>query len=294
MQTKYKLNHSLFIFGLMILFFIAAFPLVQAQSAAPGDLDTTFGSGGKVVTPVTEGGDEPTRVRIQPDGKIVTVGYNLNFDFFPVVTFLVRHNADGTVDNSFGTNGLVVVTSISGYDIPFTDFVILPDGKFLVTGNRYILSSQTASLVIYRYTANGTLDAAFGTNGVITTPVGGYFSNQIIVLQPDGKFVVAGGTCTGNFCREVAVVRYNSNGTLDATFGTGGITKTSVENGELRVRELLVQTDGKLLVAGFRFSPINIFVLRYNPNGTLDNSFGANGIVQTNIDNQSTYMRISS
>ncbi len=52
MQTKHKFNHSLFIFGLMILFFIAAFPLVQAQTVAPGDLDTSFGNGGKVVTPI--------------------------------------------------------------------------------------------------------------------------------------------------------------------------------------------------------------------------------------------------
>lgn len=293
MQTKYKLNHSLFIFGLMILFFIAAFPLVQAKTAAPGDLDTTFGNGGKIVTSLTgglNGGvDEPTRVRIQPDGKIVTVGFSGNNGFYPPVSFLVRHNADGTVDNSFGTNGLVVVSSVFGDEITFMDFVILPDGKFLVTGSRYIENSRTISLVIYRYTANGTLDAAFGTNGVITTPIGSY--DLRIVLQPDGKFVVAGGNYIGNFVLEVAVVRYNSNGTLDTTFGTGGITKTSVGNRELRVREILVQTDGKLLVAGFRFaSPINIFVLRYNPNGTLDNSFGANGIVQTNIDNQSTYV----
>ncbi len=99
MQTKHKLNHSLFIFGLMILFFIAAFPLVQAQTAAPGDLDTTFGSGGKVITQITEGPDIPTRVRIQPDGKIVTVGYNDGNGFYPPESFLVRHNADGTVDN---------------------------------------------------------------------------------------------------------------------------------------------------------------------------------------------------
>ncbi len=157
MQTKYKLNHSLFIFGLMILFFIAAFPLVQAQTAAPGDLDTTFGSGGKIVTSLTGGGDdEPTRVRIQPDGKIVTVGFNNNFGFFLPVSFLVRHNADGTVDNSFGTNGLVVVDSAPD-ELTFNDFVILTDGKFLVTGRRYIQSSGTTSLVIYRYTANGTL-----------------------------------------------------------------------------------------------------------------------------------------
>ena len=98
MQTKYKLNHSLFIFGLMILFFIAAFPLVQAQTAAPGDLDTTFGSGGKIVTSLTQGGDEPTRVRIQPDGKIVTVGYNGNNGFYPPDSFLVRHNAAGCLE----------------------------------------------------------------------------------------------------------------------------------------------------------------------------------------------------
>ncbi len=289
MQAKHKLNHSFFIFGLMILFFSAAFPLVQAQTGAPGDLDTTFGSGGKIVTDITLGPDEPTRVRIQPDGKIVTVGFNDGNGFYPPESFLVRHNADGTVDNSFGTNGSVVVTSISGYDIPFSDFVILPDGKFLVTGNRYIQSSGLSSLLIYRYTANGTPDAAFGTNGVITTPVGSY--DLRIVLQPDGKFVVAGAKYIGNNIDEVAIVRYNPDGTLDTTFGTGGITQTSVGNRQLRVREILVQSDGKLLVAGFRFASIrDIFVLRYNPNGTLDNSFGANGIVQMNIDNQDTFV----
>ncbi len=249
MQTKYKLNHSLFIFGLMILFFIAAFPLVQAQTAAPGDLDLSFGSGGKIVTSITEFGDYPTRVRIQPDGKIVTVGVAVETGFgFLTNAFLVRHNADGTVDNSFGINGLVVVDS-SFDTLFFNDFVILPDGKFLVTGSTYIQSSGL-SLVIYRYTANGTLDAAFGTNGVITTPDSG--NGARIVLQPDGKFVVAGDNSIGNSLREVAVVRYNSNGTLDTTFGTGGITKTSVGNSSLSVREILVQTDGKLLVAGVR------------------------------------------
>ncbi len=288
MQTKYKLNHSLFIFGLMILFFIAAFPLVQAQSAAPGDLDTTFGSGGKVVTPITSLNDRPTRVRIQPDGKIVTVGVVTDNDFGSLInSFLVRHNADGTVDNSFGTNGSVVLGSLSEA-IDFQDFVILQDGKLLVTANKSINGGTPTDLLIYRYTANGTLDAAFGTNGVITTPLGSGTWEQRIVLQPDGKFVVASQTYNSQ-TSEVAVVRYNSNGTLDTTFGTGGITKTSVGigNGFLRVSEILVQTDGKLLVAGRALfgSDGNIFVLRYNPNGTLDTSFGANGIVQTDVDN---------
>jgi len=104
MQTKYKLNHSLFIFGLMILFFIAAFPLVQAQTAAPGDLDTTFGSGGKVVTAITSLNDYPTRVRIQPDGKIVMIGIVQNAALALTATFVIRQNANGSVDTSFGGN----------------------------------------------------------------------------------------------------------------------------------------------------------------------------------------------
>ncbi|MDQ3748950.1 MAG: FG-GAP-like repeat-containing protein [Acidobacteriota bacterium] len=274
MQTKHKLNHSLFIFGLMILFFSAAFPLVQAQTAAPGDLDTTFGNGGKVVTAITQNEDIPTRVRIQPDGKIVTVGVAVEGGWgCPVNSFLVRHNADGTIDNSFGTNGAVVI-SFGSEEINFQDFVILPDGKLLVTGYKSIDCGNSTDLVIYRYTANGALDATFGTNGVITTPWGNGTWQQRLVLQPDGKFVVASNG---------GVVRYNPNGTQDTTFGTSG---TPTLNGS-RIGEILVQTDGKLLIAGDNsvFGNGNIFVRRYNPNGTLDNSFGANGIVLTDIDN---------
>ncbi|HXH70955.1 MAG TPA: delta-60 repeat domain-containing protein, partial [Pyrinomonadaceae bacterium] len=138
MQTKYKLNHSLFIFGLMILFFIAAFPLVQAQTGAPGDLDTTFGNGGKVITAITSDNDYPTRARIQPDGKIVTVGIVAENGFgFPTNSFLVRHNADGTVDNSFGTNGSVIAVSSNSVEITFKDFVILRPSE----GNWYQLKS---------------------------------------------------------------------------------------------------------------------------------------------------------
>jgi uncharacterized delta-60 repeat protein len=283
MQSKHKFNHSLFIFSLVILFFSAAFPLIQAQSAAPGDLDTTFGSGGKVVTGITENEDRPTRVRIQPDGKIVTIGVALESDWgCPANSFLVRHNADGTLDNSFGTNGSVVI-SFGSEEINFQDFVILPDGNLLVTANKSINCGTRTDLLIYRYTANGALDATFGTNGVITTPLGNETWRQRIVLQPDGKFVVASENFNG--ISQVAVVRYNPDGTLDATFGTSGITRTSVGSFHT-VREILVQTDGKLLVAGgVSYGSRNIFVLRYDPNGTLDNSFGANGIVQTDIDN---------
>jgi uncharacterized delta-60 repeat protein len=180
---------------------------------------------------------------------------------------------------------LVIVNSRS--DEYFNDFVILADGRFLVAGFKYD-SSGRQDFAVYRYLANGTRDTGFGTNGVITTPVGSGAQGTRIVLQPDGKFVAAGFTFSNNAVDKVAVVRYNADGTLDTAFGTNGIAQPSVGNNILNVREVLVQTDGRLLVAGqANFGGnINIFVLRYNSNGTLDNSFGASGIVQTDIDNQ--------
>jgi uncharacterized delta-60 repeat protein len=270
-----KLSFGLVMLGLFLW-------LAASSSAAPGDLDTSFGNGGKVITPIPGGISQPTRVRIQPDGKIVAVGFDSQNGFANTISFLVRHNTDGTIDNSFGINGSVVVVA-SSEETTFQDFVILPDGKFLVTGYKFGLTSVV--VVLYRYTANGTLDATFGTNGVVTTPVDGLFGRRI-VLQPDGKFVVGCGTYYAGSYGVAVVVRYNPNGTLDATFGTSGITTLS---GFQNIGEILVQTDGKLLVAGDTGSGSNrnIFVLRHNPNGTLDSGFGANGIVQTDVDNQS-------
>jgi len=123
--------------------------------------------------------------------------------------------------------------------------VILPYGKLLLTANKsFECYAPPSDLFIYRYTANGTLDATFGTNGVVTTPVDG-LSGRRIVLQPDGKFVVACRTYYSG-SEGMAVVRYNPNGTLDATFGTSGITTLSVFQ---NIGEILLQTDGKLFAS---------------------------------------------
>lgn len=284
MQTKYKLNHSLFIFALTIFIFGAACPRLIA---APGDLDTTFGNGGKVVTPATPNDDVVERVRIQSDGKIVTLGFAQDANADQTDSFIVRHNANGTIDASFGANGLVVI-SIDNFQ-RFFDFVILPDGKLLVVGDTYS-DADGLNIAIFRYLANGTRDTGFGTNGIITTRIGSQFSTgSKIALQPDGKFIVAGFAVNGDNGSDgkSAVVRYNANGTLDNTFGTNGVTLIPYDNSIFRLGEALVQNDGKLLVAGHgRFAGnIDFVVLRYNVNGTLDSSFGANGLVHTDVDN---------
>jgi len=273
-----------------VVLFVFVF-IIAPVYAAPGDLDPTFGSGGKVVTPVTPDDDNPTRVRIQSDGKIVTLGNAVQFDEFgSFVTgyFIVRHNADGTLDTSFGTNGVVTVSIDDNEN--FYDFVILPDGKFLVVGETYS-DAEGLNIAIFRYLANGTRDAGFGTNGIITTRIGNQFSSSSkITLQPDGKFVVIGFSFNGDNGTDgkSAVVRYNFDGTLDTAFGTNGVTLIPYENSIFRAGEILVQLDSKILVAGHTrvAGDIDFAVLRYNVNGTLDSSFGTNGIVRTDVDNK--------
>ncbi len=270
---------------------------ILSVHAVPRYLDASFGVGGTVVTPVTPFDDNATRVRIQSDGKIVTLGYSAEIDgqFSNIVGyFIVRHNADGTIDNSFGTNGSVLVSiSLDGGDETLNDFVILPDGRFLVAGASFAGSNENKlvlNIALRRYLADGTRDTSFGTNGVVITTADVNIQATNIALQPDGKFVVAGFTLVPvkNFVDKVAVARYNTDGTLDTTFGTNGVAQTSVGDNILRLGEVLAQIDGKLLISGqANFgNSIDLFVLRYNADGTLDNSFGAGGIVQTDIDNQ--------
>ncbi len=276
-QTSHNLLNFIFVLLTVVGSSAIAF-------AAPGDLDATFRNGGKVVTPATPNDDQVERVRIQSDGKIVTLGLAFNANTEETDSFIVRHNANGTVDTSFGTNGVVAVSYNNDNLQDFYDFVILPDGKLLVVGSDY--NTNVLNIAVYRYLANGTRDASFGTNGVVITSLGSFASGDRIALQPDGKFVVSGfvSASGGN---KVAVVRYNYDGTLDTAFGTNGITQTSVGTGLYYVREVLVQTDGKLLAAGSADfgGNVDFFVLRLNADGILDNNFGASGIVYTDVDN---------
>jgi len=203
MQTKYKLNHSLFIFGIMILFFIAAFPLVQAQSVAPGDLDTTFGSGGKVTT---DSGLVTADVAVQADGKIVVAGR----DLFTSIIFLARYLANGSLDNSFG-NGGIVATSVGNRSYA-SGVAIQADGKIVVAGFSGS-SSSVGSFAVVRYENNGSLDTSFDGDGKVIIDMGNFSSANDLVIQPDGKIVVVGASGIFNLRNfAFAVARLNSDG----------------------------------------------------------------------------------
>ncbi|MEP7038942.1 MAG: hypothetical protein ABI891_11440, partial [Acidobacteriota bacterium] len=190
--------------------------------AASGDLDTTFGTGGNVLTEVTPRDDNATRIRFQPDGKIVILGYAADGNLDLTDSYISRYNANGTLDTSFGTNGIVDLP-LNTSDEKLNDFIIQPNGKLIVVGDHY--GSFPAVFSVFRYNADGTRDITFGTNGVIPTqfPAGSDFASaEHVVLQPDGKIVVLGSTILNSQVDKVALARYNADGTLDTSFGTNG------------------------------------------------------------------------
>ena len=278
MQTKYKLNHSLFIFGLMILFFIAAFPLVQAQTAAPGDLDTTFGSGGKVTTDFNFSG--ASSVAVQADGKIVVAGSS---DAGSSIA-LARYHANGSLDNSFGNGGKVV--TFVGDRSAASDIAIQADGKIVIA----VFSNGSSSVGIFavvRYETTGALDTSFDGDGKVIIDMGNFNSANDLVIQPDGKIVVVGSSgVIGSSNYAFAVARLNSDGSLDASFNGDGRVITSLGSNSFGAAAVALQTDGKIIAAGHSgstYSTADFALVRYNADGSLDASFDGDGKVITAV-----------
>ncbi len=192
-----------------------ALPL--AARAASGDLDATFGTGGKVTTDFAGNDDEAHGIAVQADGKLVTVGVaktSRSNDFA-----LARYNPNGSLDATFGTGGKVT-TDFAGNDDAAFAVVLQSDGKIVVAGEAK--TSRNQDFALARYNANGSLDATFGTGGKVMTDFNGDDDAAFaLVLQPDGKLVAAGEAKTSRN-QDFALARYNANGSLDATFGTGG------------------------------------------------------------------------
>jgi len=239
--------------------------------AAPGDLDATFGTGGKVTTDFG-GFEQANAAALQADGKIITVGTSFlgGRSFFA----LARYNPDGTLDSSFGSGGKVT-TDFGGGFSRSEDVALQPDGKILAAGVMFT-GDFTSDFALARYNPNGTLDSSFGSGGKVTTDFGSgrSFANAV-ALQPDGKIVAAGATLVSGVGNEWSLARYNGDGSLDSSFGTGGLVITNIS---LEVLDLALQPDGKIVGAG---RDGNFALARYNPDGSLDSSFGLGGKVST-------------
>ena len=248
---------------------------------ANGTLDTSFGTGGKLVTDIGSGSFDRGYSVIMQGDKIVVAGYSDSggSDNFAVV----RYNTNGTLDNSFGTGGKLVPAIGSGTNDVGQNVTVQADGKIVVAG--YSGNGSSANFAVVRYDANGSLDAGFGTGGKLATDIGNATEDQgnSVIMQGD-KIVVAGFSTSGG-SNNFAVVRYDTNGTLDTGFGTDGKLVTDIGSGTNDFGNSVTVQDDKIVVAGYSDSggSNNFAVVRYNTNGTLDTTFDTDGKLVTDI-----------
>lgn len=241
-----------------------------------GFLDSTFGVGGKVTTDF--GGSTKTdmgaSVAIQADGKIVVAGSAQGGGIG-----IARYNVDGSLDTTFSGDGKVVLweSLYAGAN----SVKLQGDGKIVVAGD-----SVFGDFTVVRFNANGTLDTSFSGDGKLTTDFGGVSDTAThVALQSNGKILVAGFTDPGPLSDYVfALARYNEDGTLDGTFSGDGKVTTAIGNAGDLAHSMSIQSDGKILLAGFSTQASMDFALvRYNEDGGLDTAFGIGGIVTTDL-----------
>ncbi|NCT84773.1 MAG: hypothetical protein GXC94_16625 [Comamonadaceae bacterium] len=247
-----------------------------------GDIDTSFG-GGVLVTPGGITDDYVRGLAVQADGKVLVVGHGV----FNVATgtdfMLLRHLRDGGLDNGFGNGGKVATAfNNGGRSDEALAVAVQPDGKILVAG----ASDQGTSgydFALARYNADGTLDASFGHGGRVTTSFGnGDDKAYALLLQPDGKIVLAGGSNQGLTGNDFALARYLPDGSLDAGFGNGGQVLTAIGSGaksETAYALALQTVNGaaRLIAVG---GEGDFIAAAYRADGTLDAGFGTAGIVR--------------
>jgi uncharacterized delta-60 repeat protein len=233
-----------------------------------GAFDLSFGQNGVATA---EQNAMPVAVAVDGDGKIVLLdqtqtGYDV-----------LRFNADGSLDSSFGSQGMITARFGDGASV--LNLVLLPDGQIVVGGGH--TSNHQTFLDVARFNSDGSADSTFGTDGLAElTPGGGTDSSTTFIptdmaVQGNGDIVVA-----GTFGSALAVVRLNNDGSLDTNFGAAGMTTTTIGDGA-QAGGLALQADGRIVVTGGVSSQLD--VVCYNTDGSLDSTFGAGGIVTATL-----------
>ncbi len=254
-------------FTVALAVLLVASTIATGVGAAAGELDASFGNGGKVTTHFINL-EMASAVALQPDGKSVAAGLTVktdaDFDFA-----LARYNPDGSLDPSFGTGGKVT-TDFFGHRDEAYGVAFEPDGGILVAGSTETGADQQSSdFAITRYKPDGSLDTTFGSGGkVVTDFAGGLDQARAILIQPDGLIVAAGFAGKSSGGSGGALARYNSDGSLDPSFGSSGrVTLDSAA-----ITAIALQTNGRVVAAASS-------LMRFAADGSIDPSFGAGGIL---------------
>ncbi|MYZ53256.1 hypothetical protein [Malikia spinosa] len=296
--------------------------VVLARLDKNGKLDATFGADGNadgtpdgvVQVSFGNGDDAVDAIAIQQDGKIVVAGDTTSNTGNGSQNMVVaRVNANGSLDATFGVGNAdgtpdgVVSLSLGAGNDEAKAVAIQANGKIVIAGNT-IGSDNSSNIAVARLNGDGSLDATFGVGNADGTPDGvvavslsnGDDKAKAVALQADGKILVGGVTLAADNSSNVAVARLNSDGTADASFGAGtadgtpdGSVAVSFGAGDDKLKGLVVQADGKILIAGSNTAAdgsTNAVVARFNSNGALDSSFGEdssdgtpNGVVSISL-----------
>jgi uncharacterized delta-60 repeat protein len=218
-------------------------------TGAIGVLDTSFNSpNGFIIQPIgsSDDWDKGYSLAIQPDGKILLGGFCggvSNYDFC-----IARFNSNGTLDTTFGSSGIVIKPIGSGYD-EGQSLAIQPDGKILLGG--YCSNGRNNDFCIARFNSNGTLDTTFGSSGKVIQPIGLWRDVGLsVAIQPDGKILLGGGDCGNRRYSYFCIARFNSDGTLDTSFGSSGKVIQTIGSSLDYGKSLAIQPDGKILLGG--------------------------------------------
>lgn len=252
---------------------------------ADGSLDLTFDTDGIVTTAIGSGNESGQSVVLQTDGKILVAGFSnngTNNDFA-----ITRYNTDGSLDLTFDTDGIVTTAIGSSVDQSHS-IALQTDGKIVVAG---FSNGANTDFAVARYNTNGSLDVTFDTDGIVTTDFSSTDdTGRSVAIQSDGKIVV-GGWSFSSGTNDFALVRYNTDGSLDLTFDTDGKVTTPIGLFGDQGYSIALQSDGKILLSGISGNATNLdfATVRYNTNGSLDNTFDTDGIVVTDFFNGDDY-----
>jgi uncharacterized delta-60 repeat protein len=245
---------------------------------AEGFVDRTWNGTGLVITSLGATSNLAHGVALQPDGKALLAGTCGN----GITTFAfcaVRYNADGSLDNTWnGTGKVITPVGIANGGSAYA-LALQPDGKVLLAGSCINTVGPSLEFCVIRYNADGSLDTDWNGTGTVITPMSdGNDVAYAIKLQPDGKVLLAGYCRGDDFSDDFCAARYNSNGTLDASWSSDGKVVTAVGTSTDRAYAVALQPDGKVLLAGACVNTFDDFCsVRYNADGSLDTDWNGAG-----------------
>lgn len=268
--------------------------ILTARLTADGALDPTFGGSGVVTTtPSSLGGHQADAVAVQADGKLLVAG-RLFGTSGKIEAAVLRYNPDGTPDTGFSGDGIAAFALSATSGGRFSDVAIQPDGRIVLAGWHFENARNT--LVIARLNSDGTPDASFaggGFSAVAPYPstIGSFkggLTPHSVVLQPDGRILVGAVTEPDGLTGRFGVLRFNADGSLDASFGAAGLATVQPPwFAPAPSAEMILQPDGKIVVGGYGYADIggvtsqDWIVSRLNADGSVDTGFGTGGSTVT-------------